>query len=59
MTEKKCLFSGKRLFGFTLFLAVAAVSLSAQDAGLFTPDFLPLEIEEIENLMTKIGQASS
>ena len=41
MKRKRRLFSRKYLFGFTLFLVLAAVSLFAQDSGLFTPDFLP------------------
>jgi len=40
ITESRLL-PGKRLLGFTIFLILAAVSLGAQDAGVFTPDFLP------------------
>ncbi len=41
MTRKKCWQSGKHLSLFIFILALAVVSLIAQDAGLFTPSFLP------------------
>jgi Xaa-Pro aminopeptidase len=39
--RKKGLIRTARLPGFVLFLVLAAVSLCAQESGLFTPDFLP------------------